>query len=241
MPNPHDIASICSSLVSLSTTEAGLEGVTMLRLSHLSVKEYLMSGQVVKPFQKSFTEINARGTVTRVCLAYLSHLDMKRPVAEIRNNFPLARYSAQYWMEHARHTETENDIQKSILNFFLRQKEAYTVWGSLFDPDQPWSTQYVFRDMATPLYYASSAGLQHTVQLLIEKHAKVNAQGGLYGSALQAASSRGHKGIVQLLLQKGADINLQGGMYSNALQAACVQGHKEIIQLLLAKEADLNI
>jgi ankyrin repeat protein len=55
--------------------------------------------------------------------------------------------------------------------------------------------------MATPLYYASLAGLQRTVELLLEKGAYVNAQGGRYGSALQAASSRGYKEIVQLLLE----------------------------------------
>ena len=240
MPNPHDIASICSSLVSLSTTEAGLEGATVLRLSHLSVKEYLMSGQVIKPFQESLTEINARGTVTRVCLAYLSHLDVKSSVAKIRNNFPLARYSAQYWMQHARHTEIEKDVQKSILNFFLQQEEAYTVWGNLFDPDHPRSTPDAFRDMATPLYYASAAGLRHTVRLLIENHAKVNAQGGLYGSALQAASFKGHKEIIQLLLENGANVNAQSGHYGSALQTASLRGHKEIIQLLLDTGANVN-
>jgi ankyrin repeat protein len=56
------------------------------------------------------------------------------------------------------------------------------------------------------------------------ERAGVNAQGGRYGSALQAASSRGYRDVVQLLLDKGADVNAQGGYYDNALQAASSRG-----------------
>src|SRR5437763_14389938 len=41
--------------------------------------------------------------------------------------------------------------------------------------------------------------------------ADVNAQGGSFGTALQAASARGDDGIVQRLLEAGADVNAQGG------------------------------
>jgi ankyrin repeat protein len=37
------------------------------------------------------------------------------------------------------------------------------------------------------------------VKMLLDKGADVNAQGGEYGSALQAASDRGHKAVVKLL------------------------------------------
>jgi len=40
--------------------------------------------------------------------------------------------------------------------------------------------------------------------LLLDKGADVNAQGGIYGNALQAASERRHENAVQLLLDKGA-------------------------------------
>jgi len=47
------------------------------------------------------------------------------------------------------------------------------------------------------------------MNLLLEKGADVNAQGGHYGNALQAAASEGHGMIVNLLLEKGADVNAQ--------------------------------
>ncbi|KAK4221686.1 hypothetical protein QBC38DRAFT_428696 [Podospora fimiseda] len=43
-----------------------------------------------------------------------------------------------------------------------------------------------------------------------------NAQGGIYGNALQAASYKGHKEIVKILLDKRADVNAQRGIYGNA-------------------------
>ena len=51
----------------------------------------------------------------------------------------------------------------------------------------------------------SSDGHEVIANLLLEKGADVNAQGGLYGNALQAASSCGHEVILNLLLEKGAD------------------------------------
>jgi ankyrin repeat protein len=58
------------------------------------------------------------------------------------------------------------------------------------------------------------------MQLLLDKGADVNAQGGLYGNALYAASINGNLKVMQLLLDEGANINAQDGYYGNALQAA---------------------
>ncbi|KAI1583619.1 ankyrin repeat and SAM domain containing protein 6, partial [Pyrenophora tritici-repentis] len=67
--------------------------------------------------------------------------------------------------------------------------------------------------------------------------ANVNAQGGHYGSAIQAASAAGHEAVVKLLLDKGA-ANAQGGYYyGSALQAASARGHEAVAKLLLDKGA----
>jgi ankyrin repeat protein len=42
------------------------------------------------------------------------------------------------------------------------------------------------------------------VQVLVEAGADIDAQGGVYGTALQVAAARGHKEVVQVLVEAGA-------------------------------------
>src|SRR6266550_5651673 len=90
------------------------------------------------------------------------------------------------------------------------------------------------------LQAASYGGHVKIVQILLEKGADVNAQGGPYGNALHGASYKGNSEIVRVLLEQGADVNAQGRYYGNALQAASCQGNNEIVQILLEKGANVN-
>jgi hypothetical protein len=63
------------------------------------------------------------------------------------------------------------------------------------------------------------------VEILLDKGAEVNAEGGDFGNALQAASVAVHVKVVAMLLGKGVDVNAQGGKYGNALQAASSKHH----------------
>ena len=92
----------------------------------------------------------------------------------------------------------------------------------------------------SPLQAATHQGRVEYIQLLLDKGADVNAQGGEYGTALRAAAYKGSREVVQLLLDKGADINAQVGEYGTALQAAAYKGGREIVQLLLDKGADVH-
>ena len=62
------------------------------------------------------------------------------------------------------------------------------------------------------LQVASAGGHKAVVQLLLEKDAHINMQGGVHGSMLHAASECGHEAVIRLLLEKDADINVQGGL-----------------------------
>jgi len=90
------------------------------------------------------------------------------------------------------------------------------------------------------LMYAVEHGHCAMAEMLLDKGADINAQGGTFGNALQAASFRGHEAVVRLLLNKGADVNAQGGTYGNALHAASFRDHKAVVRLLLNKGADIN-
>ncbi|KAF2827169.1 ankyrin, partial [Ophiobolus disseminans] len=71
--------------------------------------------------------------------------------------------------------------------------------------------------------------------------ADVNAQGGHYGTALQAVSWAGSEQLTTLLLNHNADVNTQGGYFGYALLAASWAGHNSMIgRLLFAEGADIN-
>jgi len=250
-PEPRDIWTICSSLISLEeeALEDTHEGNTRVnvRLAHFSVKEYLISpsirnGQVE---YYSIQEVETNALIAQSCLVYLLQFDepgslTTRSVLE----FPLANYAAEYWTKHAQVAERDSTLAHVLsIELLLTRGHGLLNWIRLYSLDQPSQGSDMMRglnDVHPPLYYASFAGLIGSVKSILDKGAYANAQGGLYGNALQAASGRGHDQVVQILLAKGADINAQGGYHSNALQAASAGGHSQIVQMLLAKGADVN-
>lgn len=91
------------------------------------------------------------------------------------------------------------------------------------------------------LHDASLQGNLDTVRYLLDNSVDVNAQGGRYGTALQAASyHQANMLILQHLLDHGANVNAQGGKYGTALQAASRIGNIHNVLFLLGKGAEVN-
>ncbi|GAB7332288.1 hypothetical protein MBLNU13_g04123t1 [Cladosporium sp. NU13] len=69
--------------------------------------------------------------------------------------------------------------------------------------------------------------------MLLEKGAEINAQGGVYGNALQAACEGGHKATVRLMIARGAKLFslIDGGR--NSLDAAAQKGDTGVLELIL--------
>lgn len=74
--------------------------------------------------------------------------------------------------------------------------------------------------MGTPLMAAAAAGHVNIIKFLIEQGTNVNAEGGLYGSALHSAiSGNGYNSktpevvldAVRFLVEHGADLNVRRG------------------------------
>ena len=103
LPEPRDILTICSSLVTtaISTAES-LDGDTYeaeeLRLAHFSVKEYLISDRIkTGPALRYSITNGAEEHITQTCLIYLLHF--KGPIvltSKNINEFRLAGYAARY-------------------------------------------------------------------------------------------------------------------------------------------------
>ena len=79
------------------------------------------------------------------------------------------------------------------------------------------------------------------VKALLVAGADYNAQGGQYGSVLQAASILADPDIfADIFLDLGANLNLSGGEYGCALSAACYHGHFPLVKKFLARGANPN-
>ena len=244
-PEPRDILTRCSSLVSISVLEQ-TRPKDQLRLAHFSVKEYLVSSRIqyssACPF--GMTARDAHGFIARACLAYLLQFKTLKGLTEATvGNFPLAQYAAAHWMGHAQAHEGPqlNDLQILIMVLLQVSQAHYVNWTRLYDAQLDWRD--IMQEPSTvtpPLYYTACGGMTETTRLLLEKGADINAQGGVNGNALQAASYERNNAIVQILLDNGADVNAQGGRYGNALQAASYRGNDAIVQILLHKGADVN-
>ncbi|KAF8829738.1 hypothetical protein HHX47_DHR2000181 [Lentinula edodes] len=77
-------------------------------------------------------------------------------------------------------------------------------------------------------------------KVLVENGADVNAQGGDFGSVLQAATNKGNLDIVRFLIERDANVNAQGGFFGNALQAPARYGNLDIVKYLVENDADIN-
>ncbi|OQD98340.1 hypothetical protein PENSOL_c009G05651, partial [Penicillium solitum] len=211
---------------------------------HLTAREFLTDRLPSGKWKGRLNMTQSHTTMALLCLSYLPHIDWKGSAEETGEELLLAEYSARYWVDHCRPTETEDEVLESVLRFFLQQSEAYTTWLNLFDPDQPGRGEPQDRriyKIGTPLYYSSLLGLQRIAEVLLAKGADINTPGGRCGNALNGALDGGHEGVAHLLLANGADINVPADeLQGTALQYASIGGHRGIVELLLARGTDIN-
>ena len=116
LPDPADIMTICSSLISCnavdyddddwsdddSTDDGNEEGrTTQIRLAHFSIKEYLLSDRCA--LRRYFQAQTCHIAMAEGCLHYLLYLCQNATLTnEVVDGYPLARYAAEHWWQHAR-------------------------------------------------------------------------------------------------------------------------------------------
>ena len=183
----------------------------------------------------------AHEKISRACLSYLSmspailHLGAEPALMVKPLTFRL--YAALNWPFHYV-SQGDSGAQKSTTDARMLCNTAQQAehWLAVYC-----ERNYLKRTEWTNLSLASYIGLSQVVEEILKfENPDINAQGGEYGTAVQAASAAGHGAIVTLLLEKGANVNAKGGAYDYALQAASAGGHNAIVALLLEKGADVN-
>jgi ankyrin repeat protein len=243
----RDQVSYCGSFLTIRSDEVGL--------IHQSAKDYRLRKTVdLNPDLEAFRVKEEAGNleVARKCLEYLQNgsfakgkIDLSEDTEHLRA-FPLIRYAALHWPDHARALLYPGDIFNLSRPFFskrclIRESWLRTYWASEEFGEPPRSF--------TLLHIASYFGILSLAEDLFRKRGWINRLRRVYNvdkrdgdgkTALIWAASNGQKAVVQLLLDKEADIEAKDTYGRTALFGAASRGHEAVVQLLLDQGANIE-
>ena len=237
------VKSACSSLVII--VKDGDSRV--VRFSHSSIKQFLTSERLAEPIRDvSHYHIQletAHSILAQACLGILLQFDDRIH----RNNieeFPLARYAAQYWATHARAEDASSSIKDGVECLFDADKPYFSTWLWIYNEDKRGHSMSTIRPTkpeAVPLYYATRLGFQDLAEHLIAEYPEhVNAMGGREMTPMHAAASGGHVNILRLLQGHGADVGIRNKYGETPLHGASWSGKLDAGRCLLDLGADIN-
>ena len=232
----------CSSMVII--VEDGDSRI--VQFSHFSVKEYLTVNRLAEPIRDiSRYHIRPEAAHTifgQACLGVLLGLDDRVDRDNIEN-FPLARYAAQYWPTHARFESASPRLKDGMEYLFDADEPYFATWLWIHNEDQhrSLSTLSPEEPEAVPLYYAAMLGFRHLAEHLIAEHPEhVNARGGSQETPMHVAALAGQADILSLLLEHGVDIDCRETFGQTPLHSASWLGEVEAGQFLLDHGADID-
>jgi hypothetical protein len=237
------VMSACSSLVIIVK-----EGDSrIVQFSHFSVKEFLMAKRLaesIKDVSHYHIQLETAHTIlAQACLGVLLRLDDNVNRDNIED-FPLARYAAQYWNTHARAESVSSRIEDGMKCLFDKDRPHFATWLWIYNEDSQGrsiSTQHPEAPDAGPLYYAAMLGLRNLAKHLIAKRPRdVNDRGGGKVTPLHVAVSAGHLDILSLLVDHGADVDGRDRLGQTPLHRASSNGKVEAGQCLLDCGADIK-
>jgi ankyrin repeat protein len=236
------VMSACSSLVIIIKDGDS----RIVQFSHFSVKEFLTANRLAEPIRDvSHYHIRldvAHRILAQACLGVLLRLDDRVDRDNIEN-FPLARYAAQYWATHAQSEDASSCIKDGIGYLFDADKPHFATWLWVYDGDSRRSmpTMCPKKPEAVPLYYAAMLGFCDLVeQLIAENPEHVNARGRFDLTPMHVAAIAGHANILSLLLEHGANLESRDKSGWTPLHHASASGNVEVGQTLLDHGADIN-
>ena len=226
------------------------DDVDDVKLAHLTVKEYLMSAES----NLHISERDSHALISKACLAYILQFEsLDFGDGTLQKDFPLTRYAAMHLIFHVKSAggdASDSMLQGLLVKLFQSGDPLFASWVLASDPFGDSIAIWISGEEPTepvysPLYYASSFGIESVVRPLLDSGMDPNVRGRTPESGLEtvlhAAAKHGFEAIVKLLLEKGVDPNVQGGYLGTALQAAGYQNSEAIVELLLKQGADPNV
>ena len=236
------VLSTCSSLIAVVPSG----GRRVVQFSHFSVKEYLTSPRLARS-QAGVSSFHidlepAHTIMAQACLGTLLRLGEQAENFGAEE-FPLVKYAAQHWVEHAQIENVSSSVRDGMYNLFDSSKPHFAAWLREHNIDKHWdgfsrSSRTIY---GSPLYYAALCGFHDQAERLIMKHPEqVNGRGGRILAPLQAALCNRHFRIANLLHKNGAVVDIKCYDERTALHVASVHGSVDILRWLLDHGADVN-
>ena len=246
-----EILGLCASLIEVKDNPVDSLDWPTVQLKHASVKEFLLLK--MPRFMRGEFDFNSLSDsshhleLAKVCLRFLCQTGSVaevEPDTELGRTISFRKYALGNWANHSQKANMDDiDFQHMALAFFQSNSHSLHRWIS--DLEYPVAdgakSSSSTQPTSNPLYYAAILGNAAIFQDLWQKcAARINEDGGRYGTPLQAACAHGWVSLVNILLQCGADTNIHTGCYGTALCAAAHKGQLEIVKCLLFSGAAVN-
>jgi ankyrin repeat protein len=248
LEDPVDaVLSTCSTLLAL----VNVDGCQVIQYSHFSVKEFLTSSRfaekgdtISRHYHISMTP--AHTLVAQACLGILLCLD-GRITRDGLDKFPLVKYAAEHWVEHARFEDVSQNMVEGMKELFDENKPHLAVWLWIYDPTaDSWErnrlakVQSPVAPRGTPLHYAAFCGPLDIVKVLVtEQLQDVNSRRFDNSSTpLHLVSREGRMEVAQFLVEHGADATAKDKIGWTPLHWASERGHIGLAQFLVQHGVD---
>jgi ankyrin repeat protein len=237
------VLSACSSLVTIVKDSDS----KIVRFSHFSVKEFLMSDRLAessRDVSQYHIQLEPAHTIlAQACLGVLLRLDDSIDRNSIESS-PLARYSAEHWVKHAQFGKVSSRIEEGMDCLFDVDKPHFATWLWIYNEDRPYESLSSMRPTqpdAVPLYHAVRRGFRDLAKRLLDKHVEhINSEDAFNATPLHASVSGGHIDVFSLLIEYFPNVDIRDTFGQTPLHLAAWRGHIEIGQQLLSRGADVN-
>ena len=243
------VLSTCSSLLAIVDGYRHPFGtVKLVQFSHFSAREYLTSARLAETSDTisrryHVSTIPAHTLAAQACLGILLHFDKDLDHLSITDSlakWPLAKYAAEYWVNHARFEGVLKNVEDGMKQLFDPKNPHLAVCISIHDPcEQNRPSGRLLPPPGTPLHYAAIWGLHFIVEFLIVEHSQNVHSRDFTGDAtpLHLASSFGHTEATRILIEHGADVTAQNTVDETPLHLASQNGHDGVARVLIERSA----
>ena len=244
--DPNDVLWTCSNfLQAVQSPESPDSSKKVIKPIHMSFVDFLGSRNLTD--QSQYIQwSNGERILADCCLSYLLYADQEAstPTENLADS-SIFNYAAEFWPYHARRAENAGSWHPKTTQLIKRlfRKTAIFEQLTVFESTTAATSGHLaparqLRSCSSPEFYASSLGLRHVLESLLEANDKPpiwELEAGLY-----TASHNGYADIVKLLLEHKVHPDAENWSNGRPLDASILNNRISVVKLLLDHGADIT-